>query len=1186
MKPSTTPSAEKDPCKGSALLLTLLVVSLLMVITLAFTVYIRFESRSVLNHQHQQQARKNANLGLQLAIADLQFHTGPDQRVTGTANQSIPESATISPSTSGSEARNSLNAFWRARRNPHWTGAWHNSNTSSFDRNSPADYQAIPELRSWLVGRGPGMANLNPETPVDDLNPNSTAYDLLTDASGLSHILLVSPDPHAAGAEALARAVTAPRVSLNSTAGFPPGHYAWWAGDEGVKARANVTDVYADDNSADALLRRTASAQRPVIEAMSTTGNDGMAPFYPANHPEFDKLTDISDFNFLVPDPAHEAQLSARFHDLTLHSRGVLADVKNGGLKRDLSYVLGQPNIAALRNAVVAIYGSAAATSSASNRIISENITPLAAIPTSFSGAGDPSDPNENPGMFGYTPTWEQLWSFYNMGNRTTQSPSGVMNTSGEAVPRHHTRDQHGIHPITVQAKLFYRLRVNPASRLVSIDVRPLVVLANPYAVPLAAADYTIGYRFRHNPPIELRFGEEYVDPPNTGIYSDVRASLAKGGIGEMKLTLQSDGIPAGEALIFTLRDDGIVIPSSAADQANQSVILVNDFNPTNYLTYPTGVILPDPDDPNDPSTTHATLYMAVSEFEHASLYLDYSPAAGDRRLLQAVDTWTASQERGEIFPVFPTQSTTEGGGYAYHLFDYGPRSGKQHSLFLQQNYRTNIINGFHGWTGPPHQLQWARGHAKQGSPGNQGYFNAHLIGLTDPAYSFTNVRWGPINSGLPNSSYETGAPAELGARTGFQNLLYDIPSSTIPLSSLGQLQHLNVNGFIDASTWRSFSGNHATYGRNHQRALTVQSWQSNYTLSNSYANPRVVRHRIIDRYAPGFHYDGSYIWNHILWDRFYFSTYPASGNFDFNTDRLVNARYRPFRKTSEVALDDESAFRGTVNSSDPANSRMAAQNLMSEGAFNINSTSREAWKVFFSGIRNVPIGSENDPDNLLAPFSRTLQRIGATDQAETANHENAWNGFRALSREDINVLADEMVLQVQLRGPFLSLADFVNRRLVTRNNDPFNLGVSGALQSAIDSRVNHSGEVDSIFRINTSTHVNHIAEPEYRAKTVMDGFPGFLLQGDVLSATGPHITARSDTFRVRAYGDVTDEAGNSIIARAWCEAIVQRIPDYLASSTDPDGNHPHESPTNPVNEALGRRYRILSFRWLTPEEI
>ncbi|TVR50846.1 MAG: hypothetical protein EA425_08790 [Puniceicoccaceae bacterium] len=76
---------------------------------------------------------------------------------------------------------------------------------------------------------------------------------------------------------------------------------------------------------------------------------------------------------------------------------------------------------------------------------------------------------------------------------------------------------------------------------------------------------------------------------------------------------------------------------------------------------------------------------------------------------------------------------------------------------------------------------------------------------------------------------------------------------------------------------------------------------------------------------------------------------------------------------------------------------------------------------------------------------------------------------------------------------------------------------------------------------------------------------------------------ARSDTFLIRAYGDVVNPLRpNRIIGRAWCEAIVQRIPDYV----DPNLNEPHDVPTGNINERLGRRYVITAFRWLSREDI
>jgi hypothetical protein len=54
--------------------------------------------------------------------------------------------------------------------------------------------------------------------------------------------------------------------------------------------------------------------------------------------------------------------------------------------------------------------------------------------------------------------------------------------------------------------------------------------------------------------------------------------------------------------------------------------------------------------------------------------------------------------------------------------------------------------------------------------------------------------------------------------------------------------------------------------------------------------------------------------------------------------------------------------------------------------------------------------------------------------------------GSRSLSKAQIDVLAEAIVEQMRLRGPFVSMADFVNRRLA---NDE--TGRTGELQAVID---------------------------------------------------------------------------------------------------------------------------------------
>ena len=57
-------------------------------------------------------------------------------------------------------------------------------------------------------------------------------------------------------------------------------------------------------------------------------------------------------------------------------------------------------------------------------------------------------------------------------------------------------------------------------------------------------------------------------------------------------------------------------------------------------------------------------------------------------------------------------------------------------------------------------------------------------------------------------------------------------------------------------------------------------------------------------------------------------------------------------------------------------------------------------------------------------------------------------------------------------------------------------------------------------------------------------GIPGYVIQSDLLKPIANTLSVRDDTFRIRAYGDSRDKSGN-IVARAWCEAIVQRVPEY-----------------------------------------
>jgi hypothetical protein len=118
-------------------------------------------------------------------------------------------------------------------------------------------------------------------------------------------------------------------------------------------------------------------------------------------------------------------------------------------------------------------------------------------------------------------------------------------------------------------------------------------------------------------------------------------------------------------------------------------------------------------------------------------------------------------------------------------------------------------------------------------------------------------------------------------------------------------------------------------------------------------------------------------------------------------------------------------------------------------------------------------------------------------------------------------------------------------------------------------------------------------------------GIPGYITQSDLLKPIANTLTVRDDTFRIRAYGEALDTQGN-VIAKAWCEAIVQRSPSYLDSTNeahepsfkyegnpvdatyDPgwDGKLIRNDDLTTTNQRFGRKFLMVSFRWLANNEI
>ena len=86
------------------------------------------------------------------------------------------------------------------------------------------------------------------------------------------------------------------------------------------------------------------------------------------------------------------------------------------------------------------------------------------------------------------------------------------------------------------------------------------------------------------------------------------------------------------------------------------------------------------------------------------------------------------------------------------------------------------------------------------------------------------------------------------------------------------------------------------------------------------------------------------------------------------------------------------------------------------------------------------------------------------------------------------------------------------------------------------------------------------------------------------MSALSSIATVRGDTFKIRSYGEANAADGKTVLARAWCEVVVQRVPDFVDPTDVPETKIADLSSN--ANLKFGRRFNIVSFRWLTENEI
>jgi hypothetical protein len=362
---------------------------------------------------------------------------------------------------------------------------------------------------------------------------------------------------------------------------------------------------------------------------------------------------------------------------------------------------------------------------------------------------------------------------------------------------------------------------------------------------------------------------------------------------------------------------------------------------------------------------------------------------------------------------------------------------------------------------------------------------------------------------------------------------------------------------------------------------------------------------------------DHSFLANHALYDRFYFSAFARRGTtradtvfeqFMNGTAPLALQAFEPYLPSGKTIASAKAELYSGVVPTQTAYKNAAEYQLI-RGPFNVNSTSVQAWKAVLASMKQSevttlwarssalePRNSTGTPITAMSLPNGSNTRSGAITPANIDNvRTNDWNGYRELTDEELETLAQKIVDEVRDRGPFLSLSEFVNRRIGPLDPDR-RLTLRGALEAAIDkAEINEKqnaafpdtylGQVPITATDVSDPKLYNYKTPEATTGNPAAGAPGWVNQGDLLRILEPAATVRGDTFVIRSYGEAQDANGR-VIARAYAEAVVQRVPEYVDPANRPSLNVHADPAASAANKAFGRRFNVASFRWLSHNEI
>jgi Tfp pilus assembly protein PilV len=1228
-----TTEFKKGAPQGFALVATLMLMVLLALLAVGLLSLSAVTLRSSVQGSAQAEARANARLALMVALGELQKEMGPDMRVSA-------EAALFDTNKQTATIDGVAQPHWLASYNS-W-GSWLNADFTPEGESSLSiqdTYTPKRErmFRRWLLSLPAGSeTNVNAASSLGGWDDSNSV--VLVGEGSLG-------DLAASSSEQVTRAYL--------TSVGERGRNAWWIGPENHKARIDMGKQprSLSNDGWEVAQGDTAEVGIGVLQGFEALDSDATIS---------DKLI---TYGTLRPANIAEDKVKEHFFDLTASSRGVIASVKTGQLKKDLSLLFEKEN-----STLPADYKyNSGDTQEPSIRPMSSDLT------------------SKNPKITNrHFASWTNMRHYYRMYRRDSGSGQGTgaaesldWNRSqpyaSAQVPilyrdKTNTNQWHGddsYYRLPVLAKLtfIYSLmseRVNPNS---TTDLRyrlylvytPIYTYWNPYNVELRIPDNTLGClssTYQVLPMVSQMFLGNAPVNAEPGLLStgNAHSFLRSGSSADIIFK-------PGEIRLFSHPTIG---PQSGGQR--EPLDLSPGFNPMAYGGDRLQLGVYNASQKPGVKVLFGHSYWGgnvgygntAGSLCHTPFWL---PQGSDRILAFNWNYPVMYQNDWFNLSQTYTSMTPSGlGEVARWVFsDSSPVPVAYAQLVIKgvSQFDYESINWDKDWR----SRNWI-----QAPP---FYFGNSLYISEDPKIAHTQrldnpyvMNFGPMSAAeMPKVVGHIGNSAFLGSGSNPFEKVTQVPAlelPTAPVSSLAGFSGMRINpGWakplaVNPDLYLDSTGGNTTPRRSFYYAMNKTiSYQSGVTgpgIGNSFMHPMLPRDAIYkyfnnsvsadpanrslpldnidynDNKVFSDYWDHVFLLNDALWDDYFVSSLadqrrPGAGaaiSLSENFGRLVageelaNSRYS-YHSGGKSDADTKAELQAADGY------LKAAKHLVVEGMFNVNSTSVAAWYALFAGIRERQIVYRDNRGGLRTVEVPSDKRIGLS-RFDTAISDNemddpeygvtmpdgsqGWSGVRFLDDEQLQKLADECVKQVKLRGPFLNFSEFINRRL---SND--SLGLMGALQSAIDydDANPESGSINYAFKNGPDFMLKQsdlgdssFGTPEAAEGSRFAGVPGYVIQSDLLKPIANTLSVRDDTFRIRAYGESLDGGGN-VIARAWCEAIVQRMPEYTDPTNDPtvparlmyaNGTFSDNNVLTGVNRLFGRKFMIEGFRWLSGDEI